>query len=330
MATGYTAGVADGTITNFRTFAMQCARAFGALIEMRDDPMDTPIPTELKPSSYHETALATANARLAELKAMAPDEITQKASADLAQDQAASETYRRARVEENARLRKMAAQVEAWSPPTPDHNGMKDFMLEQLLISKNDETYWKSVDATEYEPKRWRRIPMPIRDYDPNKGQAFQGDVAIMPVPAGIEIATIDEISPVNGRLILQEGEVTGHHHAITLDPGARARNFRPADVAVTDMLASATPALRRRLSGKSASAAKAVVHMYRDRDAARAMVNAGELDRDDLCVGFLIVEGAPAVVKHEEHDSIRLPEGRYYVGRQVESAGEEERRVAD
>ena len=173
---------------------------------------------------------------------------------------------------------------------------------------------------------------MNIRDYDPTKGQAFQGDVAIVPIPDGIAINTADEIAPIDGRLILQEGEITGHHHAITLDPGqVRDRNFRPADVAITDAMASATPALRQRMSGKRATVAKTgTARMYRDREAARAMVGADILDRDDLCVGFLIVEGTPAVVRHEEHDAIRLPEGRYYVGRQVESAGEEERRVAD
>ena len=46
-------------------------------------------------------------------------------------------------------------------------------------------------------------------------GMAFQGDVSIIPVPADGGIDRSDEIKPVDGRLILQEGEVTGHHHAI-------------------------------------------------------------------------------------------------------------------
>lgn len=170
-----------------------------------------------------------------------------------------------------------------------------------------------------------------IRDWNPAEGFAFQGDVAIVPVPDTIKIATTDEVAPINGRLILQEGEVTGHHHSVTLDPQARARNFRPADVAVSDPLAGATPGLRKRLSRGSMSApAVGDARMYRDRDAARAMMDAGILDRDDLCVGFLKVEGGPVVVRHEEHDAIKVPPGKYYVGRQVESAGAEERRVED
>jgi hypothetical protein len=161
-----------------------------------------------------------------------------------------------------------------------------------------------------------------VRNYDPSKGFAFQGDVAIVPVPAGITIRTEDEIKPVDGRLILQEGEVTGHHHAIRLPEPAMYRDdalARPAAVDTNDAVLAAH-------FGEPVGTAR----MFRDRDAARAMVSAGILDRDDLCVGFLKVEGGPVTVRHEEHDGIKLPIGNYYIGRQIESAGAEERVVAD
>lgn len=170
-----------------------------------------------------------------------------------------------------------------------------------------------------------------IRDFDPAAGMAFQGDVAIIPVPDGIGISEADEIAPVAGRLILQAGEVTGHHHAITVDPSqGRSSNFRRETAAMADVVdpfAGASPVLHRRLSGKRKAM---TARMFRDRSAADAMIKKGILTRSDLCVGFLKVEGGPAVVRHEEHAGIRLPMGSYYVGRQVESAGAEERRVAD
>lgn len=170
---------------------------------------------------------------------------------------------------------------------------------------------------------------MNVLEWNPQEGGAFQGDVAILPVPAGIAIATIDEIKPVDGRLILQEGEVTGHHHAVSVDPTfGREKHFRPADAAVADPFAAASPALRKRLSGGTAP--KVSVRMFRDQAAARAMVTATILERADLCVGFLVVEGEAAVVRHQEHDAISIPVGRYYVGRQVESVGADERSVAD
>ena len=49
-------------------------------------------------------------------------------------------------------------------------------------------------------------------------------------------------------------------------------------------------------------------------------------------CDGLLVAEtpGAPVELRHEEHDGIRIPVGNYLIGRQVESAGAEERVVAD
>lgn len=58
MPTGYTAAIADGI--DFKTYALSCARAFGALVEMRDEPANAPIPEEFKPSSYYVTSLASA------------------------------------------------------------------------------------------------------------------------------------------------------------------------------------------------------------------------------------------------------------------------------
>ncbi len=69
---------------------------------------------------------------------------------------------------------------------------------------------------------------------------------------------------------------------------------------------------------------------MYRDERAVAAMVSKGIITRSDLAVALLVIEGGPMSVTHEEHDGIRLPVGRYLIGRQIESAGAEERVVAD
>ena len=67
MPTGYTARLCDGEQT-FKDFAMLCARACGALIEMREDPMDAPIPEKIKRSSYYDEALSKAVAEYDRLK----------------------------------------------------------------------------------------------------------------------------------------------------------------------------------------------------------------------------------------------------------------------
>lgn len=166
---------------------------------------------------------------------------------------------------------------------------------------------------------------MQTRDFDPSKGQAFQGDVSIIAIPAGIRIRTADEIRPIDGRLIIQEGEATGHHHAITLP---RERKFTGSTDRAAAALQTDSPKLRKAFGG--GQPAVGMAKLYRDPSVASAMMAQGLLTRTDLAVAVLVVEGGPVTIAHEEHDGIRIPEGNYLVGRQIESAGAEERVVAD
>lgn len=141
MPTGYTAPVVDGKITKFSDFALSCARAFGALISMRDDAMDAPIPKEIKPSDYHAKRVKEISAALAKTLKMTPAQMS--AGAAKANEQVA-ESIRSCRREyelENSRLEKMLAEARAWEPPTPDHKGMKEFMVQQLTDSMHTFKY---------------------------------------------------------------------------------------------------------------------------------------------------------------------------------------------
>lgn len=167
---------------------------------------------------------------------------------------------------------------------------------------------------------------MKTHDYNSAMGQAFQGDVSIIPIPADIAIGRNDEIKPVKGRLILQEGEVSGHHHAVDL----RQKNFQRQPRETGDPLMTTRDPKLKTLLGGAAKASTPLARMYRDTAVANEMVRRGIMTRSDLAIACLIVEDSPVVVSHEEHDAIRLQPGNYLIGRQVESAGAEERIVAD
>ena len=162
-----------------------------------------------------------------------------------------------------------------------------------------------------------------VRKFDPSEGMAFQGDLAIVPVPASVKLNTANEIQPKNGYLILLEGELTGHHHAIpVLD-----RLTTQVEPKTTPKKTSKTVENLFDLATQAPSTAK----MYRDANVASEMQRLGVLARTDLIVGVLEVsEGNGVILRHHEHDGIHLPSGKYYIGRQVESAFNEERRVAD
>lgn len=157
MPTGYTADVAEGKVTEFRDFAFQCARAFGALIDMRDDPKDAPIPEKVEAhSSYHETQIAKAKARLDVLRAMSPKQVALAAAAAWADARAYHEKEAAQSAVTRERYNAMLTKVEAWEPPSPDHVEMKNFMRQQLRESIDFDTRYTAPPRSEsYDPKRW-------------------------------------------------------------------------------------------------------------------------------------------------------------------------------
>jgi hypothetical protein len=138
MTTGYTNPVQSGEITEFNEFAMTCARAFGALITMRDDPTDAPIPEEFPAhTSYYDDQIAAAKIALAELPSLGYGECVARANAEY--DAALASHAARAKERELHRQRyeTMLAKATEWKPPTSEHAGLRAFMIEQLSTSIN-------------------------------------------------------------------------------------------------------------------------------------------------------------------------------------------------
>lgn len=134
MPTGYTADIKDGI--SFETFAMNCARAFGARITLRDETGGgESIPDEFAPSDYHTKAAQKARDELASLLAI-PEQERERAAAKSWDD---AETSRLMRLEDNRKQREayeaMLAKVNAWTPPTSEHVGLHEFMRSQIVKS---------------------------------------------------------------------------------------------------------------------------------------------------------------------------------------------------
>lgn len=134
MPTGYTADVADGKVADFRTFALTCARAFGATVMQRDEPIDSP-PRHREPSDYHIKALAAARAEEERLLALTDDEALVEMLEERAKADEYASDYVARKAEQRARYEAMLAEVDAWQPPTADHAEMKKFMREQITES---------------------------------------------------------------------------------------------------------------------------------------------------------------------------------------------------
>jgi len=130
MATGYTNAIEKGI--SFEDFTMRCARAFGALITMRDEPMNIEIPENFEPSTYHSKQLEKSKEKLVELQNMDYTDMCDLANKEYEKAIENEIKWTQDRNELRIKYNDMLAQVKNWQPPTSDHKDLKRFMIEQI------------------------------------------------------------------------------------------------------------------------------------------------------------------------------------------------------
>lgn len=138
MPTGYTAAIQEGA--SFEQFVWSCARAFGALIEMRDEPANAPIPT-FEPSSYNMDRLKEEEKRLLRLKKMTAEEKELAAQAECNEALKHAREREKKNADTEEKYKAILDRVKAWNPPTKDHEGMKKFMIKQIEDSIRFDCY---------------------------------------------------------------------------------------------------------------------------------------------------------------------------------------------
>ena len=146
MPTGYTNIVAENDDCTFAQFTMRCAREFGALMSMRDKPLDAPIPESFEPDDFYRNQYEMAKAEYEAFIANPPTEEELSKEYD---EYVASEREQYAKTiaekrEKRGRYNRMLTKVLKWQPPTPDHEGLRRFMIQQLQESIE-------FDCTEYD-----------------------------------------------------------------------------------------------------------------------------------------------------------------------------------
>ena len=132
--TGYTAFIVDDNV-KASEFLKICLRAFGVLIEYRDEPMSANIPRELPKPDYHEKEILRAKEKLAQRLSMTDDEWRKKFENDLASEIA---THKEAVEKENAEMARLNAVkevIEGWKC-SEAYEGVKNFALDQIAKSE--------------------------------------------------------------------------------------------------------------------------------------------------------------------------------------------------
>jgi hypothetical protein len=166
MATGYTHNVKNGTLVSPKQFILQCARAFGACVEQRDDnPNDPPKYTE---HNYYPEQLEKTTKKLIRFKKMSKKAFEKLRKKQLEQSLINNYESLADSLESKARYDKMLQKINNWAPPTSAHQGLKDFMQQQL----NDSIEW-DCDVP-YSLDKIKELKNNIENYDVTSDRAVE------------------------------------------------------------------------------------------------------------------------------------------------------------
>lgn len=158
MPTGITQPIYENKNISFEEFVWRCARQMMPLIHMRDDDLDAKIclPQSEQGSSYAQRELEKAKLDVKVYEGY--DETAWKTFANNAYKEELDQYIVGKRREEMlaARYKAMIVQVEAWEPPTSQHEGLKEFMLKQLRESLEHDTGTYNRYVKRPGPKDWQ------------------------------------------------------------------------------------------------------------------------------------------------------------------------------
>lgn len=137
MPTGYTTYIQDGHITTGKDFLKLCLRNFGIAINMRDEPLSKPVPTQFEPDPYYkndyEKTVETRNKYRQMTFEEAKKELIDKHKKDIESAKKSLDEF----IAEDERYMKVRDEIEKWIPPTSEHENVKKFALNQIDISLN-------------------------------------------------------------------------------------------------------------------------------------------------------------------------------------------------
>lgn len=166
MPSGYTADLYDLKEVSFQDFVIGCASAF--IPEARDMGMLKKLPDAPSKDSvynYYRYSIEAID-RLEEFLSLSYEEIAQMNESDYAKNLSSWKEYSDTKQKILSAYNNMLNQVIAWEPPTERHEGLKNFMIEQLKASID-------FDGTISEMPK----PITTEQYRANKIKRLRDDV---------------------------------------------------------------------------------------------------------------------------------------------------------
>lgn len=135
MPTGYTYAILEGA--TFEEYALQCARGFGALVMMRDEPSDAPIPDSFEVSPYYRGKLELAKKEFARLNDLTKKGWQKEMDTNYEEAKKKNEAFRQKNLADKAKYEAMLVKAKAYKAPSAEHEGYAQFLVSQIEESIN-------------------------------------------------------------------------------------------------------------------------------------------------------------------------------------------------
>ena len=147
MPTGYTSYIKDGEITSGKEFLKLCTRAFGIAVDLKDESLDVPTPNHFEPAPYYEKAYKDSLASREKAYSMTLEKVREDIIFKYNDNKGRAAKILEEYKDEDKKYLKVREEVEKWIPPTPEHENLKKFCLEQIDMSLNTSLYeWCEED----------------------------------------------------------------------------------------------------------------------------------------------------------------------------------------
>lgn len=116
----------------FPDFVMRCATASKVLSCMFDTPLDAPIPSFFKESTYYSEKIQELAAQINYLNSLTLEEAQLESNKEHEKEVSLYAKYKREDEVVRSKYIDMLKKVKNWVPPTEDHDLLKELMLEQI------------------------------------------------------------------------------------------------------------------------------------------------------------------------------------------------------
>ncbi len=149
MPTSYTSDLHSGKKMTLAAYLMRCARASGKLDRIREYPIDAVIPDRFETYSYYIEQLEKAEANVARIKQWDDTEANRQAKLFYDSKTDLYQGWLNEAAEIRKRYETMLAKVKAWTPPTPEHQEIKEIAIQQLEQSIDSDCQTDHLTAPE-------------------------------------------------------------------------------------------------------------------------------------------------------------------------------------